>query len=624
MSRQPRKSIPLYLVLLLLIFLLTSSLPTFAGQLPTEGKKESSPSYQVLEVEEYCTTWDGMKLPMTVFYPQTVKQGEGFPLIVFVHPWAMNKTLYDVTARDYAARGYVCATYTVRGWFGAEGSISCIDPQYEMKDLSSIITAVSDDKRFPVMRDAQGPVVGVTGYSMGGVHSFLIAPRKNPLPGDPGDPRVRAVVPMHGGADLLFSLYPNNSLKFLWTSALVGSAYIGNVAGLLLNSLTIVLDQQMNVWQKLGGLVGELNKMKGIINNVSPDLAWVAGVSMQRSEADEEKAKNYLKVRSARYWCDQEMDGVVEHPITVPTLIVAGWQDDLFSANEGLRIFSTCMAAPSRMIITNHGHIGGMGGDFIGLPGSPESEWINGEVERWFDRYLKGVDNGVEKDPRLVYNRSDTPLDQGKASGYPQPGTKYVSYYLGDGAGGQADLSSSSPQPGFSWPDILVNTGLTGAISLLYYQDVPQLMGGQTMDVPKRIKLFEVPYSECSFTTAPLASDVEMLGAPMLEIYYQSQQRFCQLNPFIYEVTPEGEEVLVSRGWYEGQKLVPWVLNSTAGQPVEMQAAYHCFRAGSRIKLELATADMLMTWPLWEFNLILLPHGDTAPSRVILPVISTN
>ena len=55
-----------------------------------------------------------------------------------------------------------------------------------------------------------------------------------------------------------------------------------------------------------------------------------------------------------------------------------------------------------------------------------------------------------------------------------------------------------------------------------------------------------------------------------------------------------------------------------------MQAVYHRFQAGSRIKLELATADMLMTWPLWEFNLILLPHGDTAPSRVILPVISMN
>jgi putative CocE/NonD family hydrolase len=611
MFRPLRKSIPSYLVLSFLIFLLTSSSLVFAGQVPVTSNQGTSPSYEVLKVEESCTMWDGMKLPVSVFYPQTVKQGESFPLIVFVHPWAMNKTLYDVAAKGYAARGYVCATYTVRGWFGAEGSISCIDPQYEMED-------------FPVLRDAKGPVVGVTGYSMGGVHSFLIAPRKNPLPGDPGDPRVRAVVPMHGGADLLFSLYPNNCLKLLWTTLLVGSAYIGNVSGLLMNSLTIILDQQMNLWQKLGGLVGEVGKMQSIISNVSPELGWVAGVSMQRSEADEEQAKQYLKVRSARYWCDQEMDGVVEHPITVPTLIVAGWQDDLFYANEGLGIFSTCMAAPSRMIVTNHGHIGGMGGDFMGLPESPESEWINGEVERWFDRYLKGVDNGVEKDPRLMYFRQDDPLNYGKAPAYPQPGTKNVSYYLGDGAGGQADMGTSSPQPGFSWPDILINTGLTGAVSILYYQDISQLMGGQVMDIPQRIKLFEIPYSTCAFTTDPLASDVEILGTPKLEIYYQSQQRFCQLIPFLYEVTPQGEEVLVSRGYYEGQKLVPWSLNSTAGQPVEMQAIYHRFKAGSRIGLELATADMLMTWPVWGFNFIVLPHGDGAPSRVILPVISMN
>ena len=159
----------------------------------------------------------------------------------------------------------------------------------------------------------------------------------------------------------------------------------------------------MNVWQKSSGLVGELSKMKGIINNVSSDLAWVAGVSMQRSEADEEKAKDYLKVRSARYWCDQEMDWC-RAPHNGTHADSRRGQDDLFYANEGLRIFSTCMAAPSRMIITNHGHIVGDGRRLHGVPGwSRVREWINGEVERWFDRYLKGGTTGGGEGSRLVY-----------------------------------------------------------------------------------------------------------------------------------------------------------------------------------------------------------------------------
>ena len=141
------------------------------------------------------------------------------------------------------------------------------------------------------------------------------------------------------------------------------------------------------------------------------------------------------------------------------------------------------------------------------------------------------------------------------------------------------------------------------------------------MQIPSRIELLEIPFTECSFMSDPLTTDIAIMGPPMLELYYQSQQRFAQINPFLYEVTPEGEEVLVSRGFYEGQKLEAWEMVNTAEQPIEMQACYHRFPAGSRIKLELATADLVMTWPIWGFNLILLQHSNQAPSRIILPVI---
>ncbi len=617
------------MVLVLLISLLAFTSLSVAAPPPGQTQTQpdalsSTPPYEVLEVEQPLTSFDGTQLPMSVFYPGNAGQGETFPLIVFVHPWCMEKSLFESWAREYAARGYVCVTFTARGWFGAGGSINTMDPQHEIRDLSCLITAVSDDSSFPVLRDEKGPVVGVTGYSMGGCFSYLIAPRADPAEGDPGDPRVRAVVPLHGGADLLYSIYPNNTVKLFWVVTLVLGAYGGNFAGLLLSSVNLLLDNNLDAWQKLSGIIVQVQKMGSVLSNVSPDLAWIATVAMQRSESAEEEAKQYMRVRSARYWCDQEMDGVIEHPITVPTLMLAGWQDDLFYANESMRIFSTCMDAPARLIITNHGHIGGMVNEvFEGMPLSAEAQWISGEVEQWFDCYLKGVDNGVEDEPRLVYYRTDA-LGYGEAQAYPLAGTGNVSYYLGDGAGGRADLATAAPQGGFAWPDYLINTGITGSISLPYIQDATQLMGGEVMDMPRKIDLVEIPYSECSFTSDPLASDVEIMGAPLLEIYYQSQQRFCQLIPFLYEVGPDGKEVLVSRGWYEGQKLTPWSLNSTAAKPVEMQAVYHRFKAGSRIRLEIATADLMESWSYWGFNFIVLPHGAAAPSRIVLPVVSSN
>jgi predicted acyl esterase len=274
------------------------------------------------------------------------------------------------------------------------------------------------------------------------------------------------------------------------------------------------------------------------------------------------------------------------------------------------------------MIITNHGHIGGMGSNFfVELPENPEAEWINEEVERWFDCYLKGIDNGVDEDPEVVYYRHHDPDNYGEAYEYPLPGTQQVSLYMNDGAGGGANLSTQSPQGGFSWPDIMINIGITGSVSLFYFQDITEMVGGETMDIPTRMKLFEIPFTECDFITEPLQEDVTIMGAPMLELYYQSVQRFAQLSPFLYEVTPEGEEILVSRGWYEGQKLEAWEMVNTAEEPIEMQACYHRFPAGSRIKLELATADLAMTWPVWGFNMIFLHHNNQAPSRIILPTV---
>ena len=112
-----------------------------------------------------------------------------------------------------------------------------------------------------------------------------------------------------------------------------------------------------------------------------------------------------------------------------------------------------------------------------------------------------------------------------------------------------------------------------------------------------------------------------MMGAPLLELYYQSLRPFAQMTPFLYEVTPEGKEVLISRGYFEGYNESAWTMTDTEDRRIEMQANYHSFPAGSRIKLEFTTADLPMAWPCWEFNAILLHHNSNAPSRIVLPVV---
>jgi putative CocE/NonD family hydrolase len=592
------------------------------GETKASTEKGTDEVYAVREVEELWSMGDGAKLPVSVFLPVAERTGLAFPAVIFVHPWACDKTVFDRMAERYAGRGYIGVTYTVRGWYGTEGEIGCIDPEYEMKDLKHVITLLSEDTRFPVLQDDKGPVVGVTGYSMGGVHSYLIAPRRNPRSGDPGDRRVRAVVPMHGGADLLFSLYPNGGVKFLWSSLLLVSAYMGNLSGLLINFLSIVTDNGLNPWERLCKVIEALWKVKSPISSVTSELTSIYNIAIQRRIQEADSAKQFLKMRSARYWCDAEMDGRVEHPISVPTLVITGWKDDLFLPNEGLRAFSSLIDAPRRIIITNHGHMGGMVGDlFPGVAKSSEASWLEGEVERWFDRYLKGIDNGVEKEPGVMFYRDSSPELYGKASSWPLPGTREVGYFLGGSGNRQGVLSPVRPNQKGEAPDLLINIGMTGSVSLPYLQDFPEVFGGKPLDIPERIDLAQIPWTTMDYQTAPLERDLTIMGIPRLVVYCRSSQSIIQLVPWLYEVTRNGREILVSRGYFETYNPRIGTLSSTEKDPIEMAACYHRFPAGSRIKLEIATADLGMTWSYWSFSLIRILHDKNAPSRLILPVV---
>ncbi len=585
------------------------------------AKREGGDSYRVAKVTEDWAMWDGVTIPVSVFYPEDAPEGERFPAIIFVHGWTLDKSMGEWAAEYYASRGYVGVAITARGWFGAGGDVGCMDPEHEMKDVSHIITLLGEDPRFPVLKDEKGPVVGITGASMGGCFSYLMSERKDPRPGDPGDPRIRAAVPMHGSFDLTFSLLPNGAGKMLWGAMLVGVTYLGDITGFMVSLMNLVLDSRMDGMQKLQAFLGYLWRLIPPVTTFDPDMLFILGTMFERRTGDYEFCRQYFKVRSARYWCDEEYEGAVEHPILTPTLILAGWNDDLFFANEGLMAYSH-IQAPKKIIITNHGHMGCYPGPYPveGISGSPESAWVREQVDRWFDRFLKGVENGVDREPPVVFYRHTDPSRFGCAPSFPLPGTREMSLYLG-GAGrdGQGTLERAIPGPGDKW-DFMVNIGLTGSVSLLYYQDAPELMGGEAMDIPTRIKLMEIPFTEVSYLSRPLQRDLTVMGVPRFQFFYRASGEFTQLIPWLYEVTPEGKEILVSRGFYEGYGYRPWT-NTGTGAPLEMQACYHRFSAGSRIKLVVSTADLLSCWPCWGLNFIFLLRSRENPSRVILPVV---
>jgi putative CocE/NonD family hydrolase len=618
MRRSYRKSIAVLIVALLLVPG-AAALGHPAGLKPAlKGTPEVT--YKVKRINEKWSMSDGVKLPVSVFYPVRKNIFETFPVVVFAHPWLFDKTVYDNLAAKYASHGYVGLTYTVRGWFKAEGQINSMDPDVEMKDLSRIITLAGRDGRFPVRKDRRGPVVGVTGYSMGGMHSYMIAPRADPRSGDPCDPRVRAVAPVHGGVDLLFTHYPYGAGKLLWTVLLLSGAFTGNTVQVMLNLLEVVMDPNLNPWQKITQLTQNVVEyLKLPVNKVDPALATMF-IGLQRRVDDLEQMRSFFLRRSARFWCDEEMDGQIEHPITVPTLQVAGWKDDLFVPNQSLNALNSMISAPKRLIMTNHGHLGDLNFPWkFGYQTTPEQEWIEGQIEAWFDRFLKGKKNGIENQPAVTYYRDWDPGTYGTSGTWPISGTTDVSYNLGGNTGPRQGSMSTDADYGPK-PDTLVNTGISGSISLPYFNDVLESMGGPYFNLPEKIDLFDIPSQRYNYVSEPMTSDEIIGGTPRIRLTYKSTGKYTQLNPRLYEITADGKKILVTRGYYEGYNTQTGIRLSTGEKPIEMNACCHKVKAGSRLMLEIETADPLQVMPVMGFSRIELYHDEPGASLLVLPM----
>jgi pimeloyl-ACP methyl ester carboxylesterase len=82
-----------------------------------------------------------------------------------------------------------------------------------------------------------------------------------------------------------------------------------------------------------------------------------------------------------------------------PTLILQGRRDFLFDVAQARRAFAE-LAGPKRLYLGDFGHAPS---DFAT---APDLVPMNLEVRQWFDRFLKGLPNGIDKAPRVKIAKS--------------------------------------------------------------------------------------------------------------------------------------------------------------------------------------------------------------------------
>jgi ABC-2 type transport system ATP-binding protein len=263
-------------------------------------------------------SFDGTKLKATVFQPH-LKAGEKAPLIIHAHGFAVGRmnnpisissslVISGKSALALWKKGYWVISYDHRGFGGSEGKIHLMDPEKEVKDLSSVIDWSTTNLPALAFDDTAktDPTVGTVGESYGGAVQIMASMK---------DARINAIVPVTTWYDLSEALAPNGHVKTLWASVLISSG-----------TITSMFDM-------------DIAFTKAFRDSVNGKLSTAA--------------QELLHSHSPAYFCEQGIAPKAD------ALVIQGFRDSMFPLNHGLAN-KHCIdqgQAKSKIIAIQGGHI---------------------------------------------------------------------------------------------------------------------------------------------------------------------------------------------------------------------------------------------------------------------------
>jgi hypothetical protein len=274
--------------------------------------------------------------------------------------------------------------------------------------------------------------------------------------------------------------------------------------------------------------------------------------------------------------------------VEVPTLAVGGWADAYTNAVPRLLEHLQC---PRQGIIGPWAHVYAQDG----TPG-PAIGFLQ-EMVRWWRQWLAGEDTGVADEPMLrafVEDHREAGAWADPCPGrwvaepvWPSPAIAPRTLYLtGEGlrpsAGQEAEVAFRSPQ----W---------TGA-------GAGEWMGAGVPGEQPADQRLDDGFS-LVFDTEPLAEDVEILGAPEVELLLASNQPVAQIAVRLTDVAPDGASRRVSyhvlnlthrKSHEHPEPMQPGQFETVR---LALNACGTVFRVGHRIRVALSTAYWPLVWP---------------------------
>ncbi len=267
--------------------------------------------------------------------------------------------------------------------------------------------------------------------------------------------------------------------------------------------------------------------------------------------------------------------------IKVPAYFVGGWQD---SYNSPLARMSDALNVPKKTLIGPWGHT------YPDMATPTGLDWAHEEV-RWWAHWLKGEDTGIMDQPDVWAFIPDKtarvalpdPIP-GKwvAASTPQSPTHLTLHLNSD--------QTLAEQPRDGAPLTTPDAGVVGQTKPEWLDRLPI---DQSHD-DQRSLVFE---------TAPLETDIEVLGHPTLELRLSASQPVAHIAIRLSEVAPDGASSLVSHALqnltHRSGHEAPAALEPGAPftHRIPLSLTGHRFARGARIRVAISESLWPLVWP---------------------------
>lgn len=498
-------------------------------------------------------SWDGVPLDVDVTLPEA---GSGpFPTIVMLHGFGGSKKDFETATPEgpapdqagggsgifhynndfFARQGYLVVNYTVRGFGNScgggaagdhagpcgKGYIRLSDTRYEARDTQYLLGRLADEG---LVKPRE---IGVTGISYGGGQSMELAFLRNkvrlpngklaPWRSPKGKPMaIAAAYPRWPWSDLVSALIPNGRFLDNRVSPLeesvkpFGVPISSYLAGLYISGVTS------------GYYCGSAPASTPCTDaeaNVTQDKAYIdAGPPLSAAAVAALKG-------IYRYHGGYTVRFAKGAPAPAPLLIQSGWTDELFPPEQALRVYrylrSRNRRAPVALQLGDLGH--SRGSNKPGL-----NHLFNDQAARFFAAHLKGARKGKPAPGRVTAFTTTCPLST--PDGGPFRAKGWGALHPGAFKFGSAPSKSFTSAGG----DLAVAQGfdpIFGTSSAC--KTIPVEQEGNTAVFSRRVKK--------GFT---------LLGLPTVTATVGGSGQFGQIDARLWDVSPEGTQLLVTRGVY--------------------------------------------------------------------------